>query len=156
MCVKTAHVHPASCNLAHGLTRYDSPTIYRCFALPQLLYRWRHQSGIFWIISRVLWCRSWSLSILVFMQQPYLARISSLLRVHDHTRHTTFDRTPPDEWSARKRDLCFTTHNTDKRQIYMTPPGLEPAIPETQRSQTHALDRGYWVWLPLCVLCLCN
>jgi hypothetical protein len=21
----------------------------RCFALPQLLYRWRHQSGIFWI-----------------------------------------------------------------------------------------------------------
>jgi hypothetical protein len=24
----------------------------RCFALPQLLYRWQHQSGIFWIFSR--------------------------------------------------------------------------------------------------------
>jgi hypothetical protein len=24
----------------------------RCFALPQLLYRWRHQSGIFWIPPR--------------------------------------------------------------------------------------------------------
>jgi hypothetical protein len=24
----------------------------RCFALPQLLYTWRHQSGIFWIKSR--------------------------------------------------------------------------------------------------------
>jgi hypothetical protein len=24
-----------------------------CFALPQLLYRWRHQSGIFWILPRI-------------------------------------------------------------------------------------------------------
>jgi hypothetical protein len=24
----------------------------RCFALPQLLYRWRHQCGIFWTSSR--------------------------------------------------------------------------------------------------------
>jgi hypothetical protein len=26
----------------------------RCFALPQLLHRWRHQSGIFWIPPRIL------------------------------------------------------------------------------------------------------
>jgi hypothetical protein len=52
MRVKTDHVHPATCNLAHWLTRLGSPTIYRCFALPQLLYRWRHQSGIFWIHPR--------------------------------------------------------------------------------------------------------
>jgi hypothetical protein len=26
---------------------------YRCFALPQLLYRWRHQSGIYWIQPRI-------------------------------------------------------------------------------------------------------
>jgi hypothetical protein len=44
---KLAHVHSATCNLAHWPTRHGSPTIYRCFALPQLLYRWRHQSGIF-------------------------------------------------------------------------------------------------------------
>jgi hypothetical protein len=25
-----------------------------CFALPQLLYRWRHQSGIFWIPPRTV------------------------------------------------------------------------------------------------------
>jgi hypothetical protein len=25
----------------------------RCFALPQLLYRWRHQSGIFWVPPRI-------------------------------------------------------------------------------------------------------
>jgi hypothetical protein len=45
--VKTAHVHPATCNLAYWLTRHGNPIIYRCFALPQLLCRWRRQSGIF-------------------------------------------------------------------------------------------------------------
>jgi hypothetical protein len=49
MRVKTAHVYQAMCNLAHWLTRQGSPTIYRCFALPQLPYRWRHQSRKFWI-----------------------------------------------------------------------------------------------------------
>jgi hypothetical protein len=48
---KTAHVHAAMCNLAHWLTRHDSPTIYRYFALPSLLHKWRHQSGIFWMTS---------------------------------------------------------------------------------------------------------
>jgi hypothetical protein len=42
----------AMCNLAHLLIRHGSTNIYRCFALPQLLYRWRHQSGIFWIPPR--------------------------------------------------------------------------------------------------------
>jgi hypothetical protein len=50
--VKTAHFHPATCNLAHLLTRHGSPTIYQHFAIPQLLYRLRHQSGIFWIPPR--------------------------------------------------------------------------------------------------------
>jgi hypothetical protein len=46
--VKTAHVHPTTCKFAHWLTRHGSP-IYWCFALPQLLYRWRHQSPVFCI-----------------------------------------------------------------------------------------------------------
>jgi hypothetical protein len=52
--VKTAHVHPPTCNLADWLTRHGSPTIYRCFMLAQLLYRWQHQSRIFWIPPRIL------------------------------------------------------------------------------------------------------
>jgi hypothetical protein len=44
MLVKTAHLHSATCNLAQWLTIYYSPTIYPCFALPQLLYRRRYQS----------------------------------------------------------------------------------------------------------------
>jgi hypothetical protein len=44
--LKTDHFHPATCNLAHWLIRHGSPTIYWCFALTQLLYKWRYQSGI--------------------------------------------------------------------------------------------------------------
>jgi hypothetical protein len=37
----------------------------------------------------------------------------------DHThRHTTVSRTPLDEWSARRRDLYLSTHNTHDRHPY--------------------------------------
>ena len=41
---------------------------------------------------------------------------SSFLRFLDHTqRRTTVGRTPLDEWSARRRDLYLTTHNTHNK-----------------------------------------
>jgi hypothetical protein len=57
-------------------------------------------------------------------------------------RHTRVGRTPLDKWSARRRDLCLTTHSTHKRQTSMPPPGFETTIPASERSQTHALDRA--------------
>jgi hypothetical protein len=57
-------------------------------------------------------------------------------------RHSAIDRTPLDEWSARRRDHYQTTHNTHKKQKSMSPVGLEPAIPERERLLTHALDRA--------------
>jgi hypothetical protein len=57
-------------------------------------------------------------------------------------RHTTFGRTPLDEWSARRRDLYLTTRNTHNRETSMPPVGFEPAIPAKKRPQTHALDRA--------------
>ena len=39
-----------------------------------------------------------------------------------------------------RRDL--TAHNTHKRQPAMSPAGIEPAIPTSERSQTHALDQA--------------
>jgi hypothetical protein len=35
-------------------------------------------------------------------------------------RHTTLNRTPPDEWSVRRRDIPLTTHNTHNRQTSMS------------------------------------
>jgi hypothetical protein len=44
----------------------------------------------------------------VFGSWPPLTR----LRDYTHFRHVTLGRTPLDEWSARRRDLYLTTHNT--------------------------------------------
>jgi hypothetical protein len=43
---------------------------------------------------------------------PQWARASSFTRFLDHTRHTTVDGIPLDQWSARRRYLYLTTHNT--------------------------------------------
>jgi len=52
----------------------------------------------------------------------------------DHTqRCTTVGRTPLDEWSARRRDLYLTTHDTHNRQISMPPVGFEPTISAGER-----------------------
>jgi len=34
-------------------------------------------------------------------------------------RHTTFGRNSLDDWSARRRDIYLTTHNTHDRQPYL-------------------------------------
>ena len=61
----------------------------------------------------------------------------------DHTqRRTTVGRIPLDEWSARRRDLYLTTHNTHNRQTSMPPVGLEPTISAGERPQTYSLDRA--------------
>ena len=47
----------------------------------------------------------------------------------DHIQQrNTVGRTPLDEWSARRRDLYLTTHDTHNRQISMPPVGFEPTI----------------------------
>jgi len=65
---------------------------------------------------------------------PTRAMASSFLRFLDHTqRRITVSRTPLYEWSARRRDLYLTTHNTHKRQTSIFPVGFEPTISEGER-----------------------
>ena len=69
------------------------------------------------------------------------ARASSFKRFLDHTqRPTTVGRTSLDEWSARRRDLYLTTHNTHNRQTAVPRMGFEPTISAWERPQTYALD----------------
>jgi len=56
--------------------------------------------------------------------------------------HTTLITSSLDEWSALCKDLRLTSHNTHKKQTSMPPAGFEPAIPASERPQTHALDRA--------------
>ena len=71
------------------------------------------------------------------------AMASSFTRFLDHTqRRITVGRTPLDEWSARRRDLYLTTHNTHNWQTSVPPVGFEPTISAGERPQTYALDRA--------------
>ena len=86
-------------------------------------------------------------NFLFFMaQQPLVCQelliIEGFMITH---RRTTRGRTPLDEWSARRRDLNLTTHNTHNRQTSMRSVGFEP----TSLSRRAAADprlrpRGRW------------
>ena len=67
--------------------------------------------------------------VCIFMEHLFLMFL-------DHTQwHSTVGRTPLDEWSARRRDLYLTTHDTHDRQISMPPVGFEPTISAGERPQ---------------------
>jgi hypothetical protein len=63
----------------------------------------------------------------------------------DHTqRRSTVGRTPLDGWSARRRDLYLTTHDTHNRQISMPPVGFQPKISAGERPAAARLLRSRW------------
>ena len=78
----------------------------------------------------------------------------------DYTqRRSTVSRTPLDEWSARRRDLYLTTHDTHNRQISMPPVGFEPKTSAGERPAAARLLRS-WVRIPpvtwIFVCCECR
>ena len=78
-----------------------------------------------------------------FTNSTQWARASSFMSFLDHTqRSTAVGRTLLDEWSARRRDLYLTTHNTHNRQTSMPPVGFELTISAGERPQTYASDRA--------------
>jgi hypothetical protein len=76
-------------------------------------------------------------------QQPQGASSSSFTTFLDHTqRRTTVGRTYLDKWSARRRDLYLTTHNTHNTQTSMSPAGFGPTVSAGERPLIYALDRA--------------
>jgi hypothetical protein len=66
----------------------------------------------------------------IWRNSPQWARASAFTKFLDHSRrHITVGRTALDEWSARRRDLYLTTHNSHNRH------------PWPRGSQTHNLSR---------------
>jgi len=69
------------------------------------------------------------------MEHPFLMFL-------DHTqRRSTVGRTPLDEWSARRRDLYLTIHDSHNRQITMPPVGFKPTISAGEQPQAARLLR---------------
>ena len=78
----------------------------------------------------------------------------------DHTQErTTVGMIPLDEWSAHRRDLYLTTHDTHNRQISMPPVGFEPTITAGEQPVAARLLRS-WVRIPpgawIFVCCECR
>jgi len=86
---------------------------------------------------------TWELFFFFFWWRcdPTRVMASSFLRFLDHTQRTA-GRTPLNEWSAHRRDLYLTTHNTHNRQTPMPPVGFEPTISAGERPQTYILDHA--------------
>ena len=66
-----------------------------------------------------------------------------------HLRHTTLGRTPLDKWSARRRDLYLTTHNTHQRERDINvPDGIRTHNPCKRAAADPRLRlRGHRHWL---------
>jgi hypothetical protein len=53
--------------------------------------------------------------------------------------HPSISRISLEGWSACRRDIYLTTHNTYMRQTFLFPERFEAAIPESERPQTLSL-----------------
>jgi hypothetical protein len=81
--------------------------------------------------------------LLIWRCGPTRVMDSSFTWFPDHTKlRATVGRTPLDEWSAHRRDLYLTTHNTHNRQTSVLPVGLKPTISAGDQPQTYVLDRS--------------
>ena len=107
----------------------------------RLWYRDKYQ-----ILIHNIWrlLQTWThMYFFLWRSGPTRTMASSFLRFLDHTqRRIIVGRTPLDAWSARRRDIYLTTHDSHNRQTSMTPVEFEPTISAGERPQTHALDRA--------------
>jgi len=80
-------------------------------------------------------------------QPALVAKASSLSIIHDHsqTRHT-LGRSPLDEWSARRRDLHQTKHNTRPKETNIHVPGMIRTRNRSKRADADPglTPRGHW------------
>ena len=85
---------------------------------------------------------------------PQWTRASTFTRFLDHTqRRTTVGRTPLDEWSARRKDLYLTTHNTHFTDIH-APGGIRTHDPSRRAAADLRLrPRGHWDRPPNITFC---
>ena len=119
----------------HKLQLYYKPIFnLHTFTLTSFQYCNRPICKFSWVAPQLVADAKLTLRRIMSYIYIYIERI--FLMFLDHTqRRGTVGRTPLDEWSARRRDLYLTTHDTHNRQISMPPVGFEPTISAGERPQ---------------------
>ena len=83
---------------------------------------------------------------ITMVQQPPVGQgflINEASRSHS-LRHTTLCRNSQEKWSARRRDLFLTTHDSHKRQTSMSLAGLVPASERPQTTPARPLGSFFF------------
>jgi hypothetical protein len=120
--------------LAYGVGLFALALLRKYLNLPE--------DGFVWSRKMLQWTFFLSFLLFFWRKSPQWAK-ASFTRFLDHTqRRTTVGRTPLDDWSARRRDLYQTTHNTHNTQTAKLPVGFEHTISAGEWSQTYALGRA--------------
>ena len=158
--MNSVHILPACCNTLFSLLKFSPPNL--C-AFLNVLNGILQNDFVFWL--GVNWCvvgHRGALGICQLRRDAMNRSIISIKLFYCFLRrfdtipgiaspyggfmttltHTTVGRTPLGEWSARRRDLYRTTHNTHSRQTSMPSAGFEPTVSAGERPQTDALDRA--------------
>jgi hypothetical protein len=117
--------------------------------------KWLHKNhGYYSYLNKFL------LTFFLWRCDPTRVIASSFLRFLDHTqRRTTVGRTPLDEWSAHRRDLYLTTHNTHNRQTLHAPNGIRThEFSRRAAADLRLRPRGHWdrhfCWYTQHILCV--
>ena len=117
--------------------------MWRIWWAPNNARRW--QMGFNWALK--------GLTLRLLMSYIYIYMEHLFLMFLDHTqRRSTVGRTPLKEWSARRRDLYLTTHDTHNRQISMPPVGFEPTISAGSRSPAEIMGSNPTGGMDICPL----
>jgi hypothetical protein len=145
-----SHCLRYKCQILYSRLRsvISTTSSHPCYWLPKF-YRWPACRGatvagvtVFYTYFVISWLNH-GLNIFVWRCGTTGCMVFSFLSFIDRTqRRATFGRTPAHEWTARRRNLCLTQYNTQKRQTSMPPAVFEPTISSGERSQTYALDRA--------------
>jgi len=86
---------------------------------------WEIRSHKFHKMTEIVYYESLiGLVCLLLARQPPVGHGLLISMFLDHIRRIAVGMTPLDEWSARRRDLYLTTHNTHYTQTSMPPSGI--------------------------------
>ena len=115
------------------------PIIYRVFEKDCTLFLFIFLGEKVQFLSNILY--------FFVVRQPHsvLGIVVHITRSHT-VGYSKLGRTPLDEWSARRRDLYLTTHNTQNRKTSTLPTGFDPAVQAVEQPQTYAID-GAATWI---------